>query len=306
MRCVGIAIRPYRAPLSARRAHWPASRPKLTMDSSITVNESKIELAPIVSLSRKAGEAILKIYKNPTEDWNVQTKTDDSPLTQADLAANAEICATLEELYPDIPIMSEETKAAPYEERSKWTHYWCVDPLDGTKEFVKRNGEFTVNIALMKSLEHGAQPILGVVHAPVLGVTYYAAEGVGAYKKDADGEEKIAVKDFSEDDEGLILVCSRSHLDERTQKFLDKFKNATTKSMGSSLKFMLVASGEAHIYPRMAPTMEWDTAASQIVVEEAGGIVLDADTMKPLRYNKENLRNPYFFVYGKRTSEPDE
>lgn len=275
------------------------------MDSMITVGGTKVPLAPIISLAKKAGAAIMSIYDTPTEDWGLQKKTDDSPLTQADLAANKVICSTLEELH-QFPIMSEENKNADFETRSKWTSYWCVDPLDGTKEFIKRNGEFTVNIALMQAVdasepERGARPVLGVVYAPVLDKCYFGARGEGAYVQMGEEEcVKIAVQEFDEAEEGLVLVCSRSHLDERTTKFVEGFKNSSTRSMGSSLKFMLVADGEAHIYPRMAPTMEWDTAASQIVVEEAGGEVLDADTGKAMMYNKENLRNAYFYVYGKR------
>lgn len=199
--------------------------------------------------------------------------------------------------------MSEETKAADYSIRSNWFSYWCVDPLDGTKEFIKRNGEFTVNIALMlvDPTSKSARPVLGVVFAPVLNRCYAAVQSHGAFVEDEKSQvSNMTVKSFSEKDQGLVLVCSRSHLDEKTQKFLNAFENATTKSMGSSLKFMLVANGDAHIYPRLAPTMEWDTAASQIVVEEAGGQVLNADTNQPMTYNKENLRNPFFYVYGKR------
>lgn len=278
------------------------------MNSEITVptpdGEATVALAPLVQLSRDAGKAILDIYDKPTADWAMQKKGDDSPLTQADLSANAVICAWLSEHFPSIPIMTEEAKADDYSLRKDWKSYWCVDPLDGTKEFIKRNGEFTVNIALMRvASDSSAIPVAGVVYAPVLGVSYYAAEGAGAWacKDGADEkEEKIACKQFSESDEGLVLVCSRSHLDANTQKFLDSFKAATTKSMGSSLKFMLVARGDAHIYPRLAPTMEWDTAASQVVVTEAGGVVINAETQKPLTYNKEQLRNPFFYVYGKR------
>lgn len=278
------------------------------MDSKIVVNDVEVALAPIVRLSHKAGNTIMEIYNSPTEDWAIQTKADDSPLTKADLAANAVICEALSQMYT-FPIMSEETKAAEYSTRSNWPVYWCIDPMDGTKEFVRRNGEFTVNIALMKAVDpadhtQGARPILGVVYAPVLNKTYFGAEGIGAWIKDGDKEvEKMCVKQFSETDEGLVLVCSRSHLDERTKQFLAKFKDATSKSMGSSLKFMLVANGEAHAYPRLAPTMEWDTAASQIVVEEAGGEVLDFETSKPMKYNKEQLRNPFFLVYGKRLNQ---
>lgn len=276
------------------------------MDSSIDVMGTKVALGPIVKLAEEAGEAIMEIYKTPTEGWELQSKTDDSPLTKADLAANAVICAFLSKMKSPFPIMSEENKNADFEERSKWTAYWCVDPLDGTKEFIKRNGEFTVNIALMAAIDpeepaNGASPVLGVVYAPVMQKTYFAAKGVGAFLAVEGATAKpIKCLKFSESDEGLVLVCSRSHLDERTQAFLDSFKNAKTKSMGSSLKFMLVASGEAHIYPRIAPTMEWDTAASQIIVEEAGGEVLEYETKKVMSYNKKNLLNPYFYVYGTR------
>lgn len=262
-----------------------------------------IPIAPIIEVAKKAGAAIMQIYEKPTDDWALQSKSDDSPLTKADLSANAVICDFLKANFPDIPIMTEEAKVDDFSLRKSWKLYWCVDPLDGTKEFIKRNGEFTVNIALMQTAEHdsSSRPILGVVFAPVLGHCYYAVKGLGAFHE-KDGEvDAMTVKEFSESDQGLVLVCSRSHLDDRTQAFLDKFQAATTKSMGSSLKFMLVANGDAHIYPRLAPTMEWDTAASQIIVEEAGGQVLNAETNVPLLYNKELLRNPYFYVYGKRT-----
>lgn len=275
------------------------------MEAQIDVMGVQVALAPIIKLSEDAGEAIMKIYNKPTEDWAVQSKTDDSPLTKADLSANNVICNYLREMEKAFPIMSEEIKNDEFSTRSKWTAYWCVDPLDGTKEFIKRNGEFTVNIALLAAVDPenpaaGSTPVFGVVHAPVLGKTYFGAKGIGAYLKEKNEVKPIKCLRFSAKDEGLVLVCSRSHLDERTQAFLNSFTKAQTKSMGSSLKFMLVASGEAHIYPRMAPTMEWDTAASQIIVEEAGGEVLDCETDLPMKYNKENLRNPYFYVYGTR------
>lgn len=271
------------------------------MEAKLTVAGQTIPLSPIVKIAEGAGEVILAIYNAPSENWAVQAKSDSSPLTKADLAANAYICAELKLLHPSIPIMSEETKAAPYTTRATWTLYWCVDPLDGTKEFVKRNGEFTVNIALMHAPEPGApaRPVLGVVHAPVLRETYFAANGFGAHTRAGP----IKCKEFSEGDSGLVLVCSRSHLDERTEQFLGKFDKPEKRAVGSSLKFMLVAKGDAHVYPRLAPTMEWDTAASQIIVEEAGGVVLREDNNKPLRYNKEELRNPFFIVYGKRRAE---
>lgn len=278
-------------------------------DMKITVptasgSDAEVSIAPIIEIAKTAGAAIMEIYDKPTDDWALQTKTDDSPLTKADLSANSVICNFLKTTYPGIPIMTEEAKVDDYSCRINWKSYWCIDPLDGTKEFIKRNGEFTVNIALMETDASSsvARPVLGVVFAPALDRCYYAVKGAGAFSEKDGSVSTMTVREFSESDVGLVLVCSRSHLDERTQAFLDKFAEATTKSMGSSLKFMLVASGDAHIYPRLAPTMEWDTAASQIVVEEAGGQVINAETSKPLSYNKENLRNPYFYVYGKRTT----
>lgn len=268
------------------------------MDGVLKVGDLSVSLKSIVKIAEGAGEVIMGIYNSPTDDWDVQTKADDSPLTRADLAANDHILKELNLLHPGVPVMTEEAAAAPYSERSQWTTYWCVDPLDGTKEFVKRNGEFTVNIALMESPAPGAPafPVLGVVYAPVLKETYFAARGLGAHSRSG----RVRARLFDEKDAGLTLVCSRSHLDERTEKFLAKYDRPQKLARGSSLKFMLVASGAAHVYPRLAPTMEWDTAASQIIVEEAGGFVLCEDDGKPVAYNKENLLNPFFIVYGNR------
>lgn len=265
-----------------------------------------IPLSWLVKLSEEAGKAILGIYNTPeAAAASVTLKSDDSPLTAADMAANKVICDELASAYPHIPIMSEENKNADYDARKDWVLYWCVDPLDGTKEFVRRNGEFTVNIALMASVSGSggaARPVAGVVHAPVLGKTYFAAKGVGAFEAATGAAEaaKIAAAEFAESDEGLALVVSRSHMDARTEDIVAGYKAPVTKSMGSSLKFMLVATGDAHVYPRLAPTMEWDTAASQIVVEEAGGDVLVHETDKVMLYNKENLLNSFFRVYGAR------
>lgn len=266
--------------------------------------DAEICIDPIVQIAKDAGKVIMEIYDKPTDDWALQSKADDSPLTKADLSANSVICKYLQTSFPTIPIMTEEAKVDDYSLRCGWKSYWCIDPLDGTKEFIKRNGEFTVNIALMEtdSESSNARPVLGVVFAPVLNKCYFAAKGAGAFVEQNGTVTAMKAMSFSEKDGGLVLVCSRSHLDEKTKAFLDSFSGATTKSMGSSLKFMLVANGDAHIYPRLAPTMEWDTAASQIIVEEAGGEVINADTKKPLTYNKEQLRNPFFYVYGNRHS----
>lgn len=247
----------------------------------------------VLPIAEKAGEAILEVYEKA--EGLVYTKKDDnSPLTEADKASNVVICAGLEALEEKFPIVSEENKTIDYSERKDFTYSWLVDPLDGTKEFIKRNGDFTVNIALV----HNQKVVLGVVYIPVTGEMYYAAKGEGAFYRKGKTEERLQAPSFQLSDKGLKLVCSRSHLNEETQAFLNKFDAPETVSRGSSLKFLLLAKGEAHIYPRLAPTMEWDTGAAQIVLEEAGGRVIDNSTDKPLLYNKENLLNPYFVAYG--------
>lgn len=247
----------------------------------------------VISIARDAGAAILDIYANEA-DFNVEVKSDDSPLTKADRAANKVICDGLEKLSEVFPIISEENKAIPYEERKDFERFWLVDPLDGTKEFIKRNGEFTVNIALVE----GAQPIFGVVYAPVLDEVYWAIKGQGAWMMKGTDKTTLEALSFKMTDPGLKVVCSRSHLNEGTQAFIDALDTPEKVSKGSSLKFLLMAKGDAHVYPRLGPTMEWDTGAAQIVLEEAGGSVIDEETKEPLRYNKENLLNPYFIAYG--------
>lgn len=244
----------------------------------------------IVRLIMKTGQAVMEIYE--MEDFATTLKDDESPLTRADIAAHHTILKGLKELTPDIPVLSEESEAVLYEKRRLWSIYWLVDPLDGTKEFLKRNGEFTVNIAL---IENGL-PVLGVVHAPALGVTYYAERGKGAFKQ-AQGEAPVLIRVSDYRKGRLKIVISRSHRNDRLEKFLKKIPDYESVSMGSSLKFCLVAEGTAHLYPRLGPTMEWDTAASQCVVEEAGGSVTDFSGNR-LRYNKPDLLNPAFIVCG--------
>lgn len=257
-------------------------------------------LTQLADISRKAGAAILEIYHDETRFDRVDFKADDSPLTLADQAAHKAIVAELEQLSPVYPILSEEGRAISYAERSQWDRFWLVDPLDGTKEFIKRNGEFTVNIAL---IEKGAV-VMGCVHVPVTGKTYLAAKGEGAFIQETPEAplKRIAVSSFSMKDKGLRLVCSRSHMSAEVEAYVKQFDTPELVSMGSSLKLVMVAEGNADIYPRLGPTMEWDTAAAQIVVEEAGGIVLRSDTQEPLSYNKEDLLNPYFLVFGERTA----
>jgi len=247
----------------------------------------------INKISIAAGETILEVY-NAAGDIEISKKGDDSPLTKADSAANKVICDGLEALEVVYPILSEENKEIPYAERKDFDRFWVVDPLDGTKEFIKKNGEFTVNIALVEA----GRPILGVVYTPVTGELFYAVKGSGAFLEVSGETKKINVHNFSKSDEGLRLVCSRSHLNEETQNFVDRFEKPALVSKGSSLKFMILAVGDADIYPRLAPTMEWDTCAAQIVLEEAGGQVINNETNLPLAYNKENLLNPHFIAIG--------
>ena len=248
------------------------------------------ELLPvIVALAHKAGEAIMAVYRSG--DAGATRKADDSPLTLADLASHRTIVAGLKELTPDLPILSEEAADIPYAERKLWTHYWLVDPLDGTKEFIKRNGEFTVNIALVEN----GEPVIGVVYAPALDVCYYAARGSGAFvQRGKSAARPIKVKPHVAG-KTIKVVASRSHSDARTEALLEQLGAYESVSMGSSLKFCLVAEGEAHLYPRLGPTMEWDTAAAHAIVNEAGGAVCDSAGQE-LRYNKVDLHNPEFFV----------
>ena len=252
-------------------------------------------LKALTDISRIAGEEILKIYHDESKFDRVDFKADDSPLTLADQASHKVIEARLTEMSPEIPILSEEGRDIPFEERKAWSRFWLVDPLDGTKEFIKRNGEFTVNIALVE----GNEVIMGCVHVPVKNITYFAAKGEGAYVKVGDARaEKIEANSFSMEDSGLRLVCSRSHMTPEVEAYVEQFEKPETVSMGSSLKLVLVAEGKADIYPRLGPTMEWDTAAAQIIVEEAGGRVIQAESGELMIYNKENLLNPYFIVFG--------
>jgi 3'(2'), 5'-bisphosphate nucleotidase len=245
-------------------------------------------LPEVVTLAEKAGEAVMKIYSE--EDVGRTYKKDGSPLTRADMASHALIYPFLERLTPELPVLSEESNGFPYEERRSWQDFWLVDPLDGTKEFIQRHGDFTINIALISD----ERPVLGVVHAPVLNVTYFAANGVGAFKRTAETQAKpICVRNG--EDTRLKVVVSRSHADEALVTLLNQIGVAECISMGSSLKACLVAEGKAHLYPRPSPTMEWDTAAAQCVVEAAGGIVTDLDGHN-LKYNKPNLVNPHFLV----------
>jgi 3'(2'), 5'-bisphosphate nucleotidase len=253
---------------------------------------NEIEIEDILKIAKEAGEAILKIYDT---NFQVDIKEDKSPLTQADKASNSIIVNALQAKYPAIPIISEENKQLPFSERKSWTYAWLVDPLDGTKEFIKHNGEFTVNIALVNN----GFPVLGVIYIPAKNIMYYGVEGKGSFKSDGDaGYKKVQIA--SPDTETLKVVASRSHLNEDTEKYVNelkkKYANVEYVSSGSSIKFCMVADGTAHEYPRFAPTMEWDTAAGQAIAEQAGAKVTNMRTGQRLSYNKENLLNDYFLV----------
>jgi 3'(2'), 5'-bisphosphate nucleotidase len=244
---------------------------------------------PIVDLAVDAGKAILEVYAT---DFDVQEKGDESPLTQADLASHHCIVKGLGALTPDIPVISEEEGLPGFDERGQWQRYWLIDPLDGTKEFVNRNGEFTVNIALIDS----HRPIFGVVHVPVQDKTYIGCEGHGSELREGGSTTSIHVAATSGNP--VRIVGSRSHRGSSLDEFLDKVGESDMLPMGSSLKFCVVAEGRADIYPRLGPTSEWDTAAAQAVVEQAGGKVLELDG-NPLSYNaKEDILNPWFIVIG--------
>ena len=247
----------------------------------------------VKAIAIEAGEVIMEIYQNE-ESFGVTHKKDDSPLTIADGKANQIICDHLVKLTPNIPIISEENKEIAYSERKDFDYAWLVDPLDGTKEFIKRNGDFTVNIALL----HYGKTVMGVVYIPVTKAVYSAIYDKGAYETVDGKTTKLIAPKFKMSDKGIGVVCSRSHLNEGTANFIAQLNEPEKVSRGSSLKFLILAKGEAHVYPRLAPTMEWDTGAAQIILEEAGGKIISEDTKKPLDYNKENLLNPYFIAYG--------
>ena len=279
-----------------------------------------------------AGKAILEVYNS---DFAVEHKDDNSPLTLADKRSHEIILNELQQSQttnnkentsknPPLPVLSEEGKAIPYDERKRWEDFWLVDPLDGTKEFIKRNGEFTVNIALIRK----DQPVLGCIYIPVQDSFYFAAVNLGAYllvnskivtgdlpiEKLLDASQKLPLntdtrksdshdnQDVTKKQHSLTVIGSRSHATKELSEFVDKIKEKCGEvefiSAGSSLKFCLVAEGKADLYPRFGPTMEWDTAAGQAIIEQSGGRVVDISAKGPLKYNKNNLVNPFFLVSG--------
>lgn len=257
-------------------------------------------LPEVEAACEAAGEAILKVYHRD-KGFAVETKADDSPVTDADMAAHNILLPALAALLPGTPVLSEESDIPDYAERRQWRRYWLVDPLDGTKEFINRNGEFTVNVALIED----AQPVLGVIHVPVTKTTYVGGRGIGAARTKNSERHAISARALApriERHEPVVLAMSRRHrsptLQASVNHIADQLGQVETRAVGSSLKFCLVAEGRADLYPRLGPTSEWDTAAAQAIVEAAGGAVVDRN-FKPLRYNmKEELINPDFFALG--------
>jgi 3'(2'), 5'-bisphosphate nucleotidase len=254
----------------------------------------------VAALCRRAGRAIMEVYRE--DDFGTRLKLDRSPVTLADLAAHRVLVDGLGELTPGLPVLSEESDDIPWSERRRWGAHWLVDPLDGTKEFVKRNDEFTVNVALIR--DH--KPVMGVVHAPVFGTTYWAVDGLGAYKQTAQGfapirvsERKIPRRGKQSDVRSLTMIVSRSHIREGDARFMEEmgkiYAEPQLLRVGSSLKICMIAEGRADVYPRMGPTSEWDIAAGQCVLEQAGGVVAELDGRR-LRYNKADLLNPFFIA----------
>ena len=244
---------------------------------------------PVLQLAREAGAAIMRVY---VQDFEVEHKDDRSPLTAADMAAHHLIVAGLGALTPEIPVLSEESAGVDWDVRRAWQSYWLVDPLDGTREFVKKNGEFTVNIALIES----GEPVFGVVFAPALDELHYGIRGVGAFI--CDGRSRVPIATRRPAAAPLHVAASRSHMDPRTAAAIARMGEVTLLGMGSSLKFCRMAEARLDVYPRFAPTSEWDTAAGQCVLEAAGGVVLTLDG-KPLAYNsKDSLLNPDFLALG--------
>ena len=251
-------------------------------------------IQPLLQIARDAGDAIMEIYRQ--DDHGIEEKSDNSPLTRADMAAHRIIEQGLTALTPDIPQLSEESTEIAFSERSQWQRYWLIDPLDGTKEFIRRNDEFTVNIALIDN----HQPVLGVICLPVSGICYFGSDNGGAWKQ-KPGQAPIMIQTRPHNSPLKVLASRRHKTDKETpvlQRLTEQFGTLQKDNYGSSLKMCVIAEGLADIYPRLYPTCEWDTAAAQAIVEAAGGLILD-DQLQPLRYNtKESLINPDFFVLG--------
>jgi 3'(2'), 5'-bisphosphate nucleotidase len=280
---------------------------EMTLSDSVKAELRRV-LPGTIELARLAGEKIMAIYET---DFQISNKKDDTPVTTADLVANELIVKTLSLLTPHIPILSEESEEIPYEKRREWQTYWLVDPLDGTRAFIEKSGEFSVNIALI----YRHQPVIGVIYSPVQKIGFYACKGSGAFQlNDANESQPIQVCAQCPDKQStgeselprhIVVAGTRSARSIELQTFFTNldaaFSGRKMKFMGSSLKSCMVATGEADIYARLGPTSEWDTGAAQCIVEEAGGLITDTQ-MRPLRYNtKASLLNPDFFVFGDKS-----
>lgn len=258
------------------------------------MNRKETEMLVVLEAAeRMAGEAILTVYQSPV---SVEHKADRSPVTAADRLSHEILTAALKRNYT-YPVLSEEGKSIAYDERRRWEAFWLVDPLDGTKEFINGNGEFTVNAALIR----GGVPVIGAIYVPVKDLLYYAVKGSGAYRIEHDMTIRLPLRT---ERKGFTVVGSRSHESREFEEYMRtiraRHEHLAFVSAGSSLKFCLVAEGAADLYPRLGTTMEWDTAAGQLIVEEAGGRVVEAGSNRPLRYNKADLRNPRFIATKER------
>ena len=255
------------------------------------MNYSWIKYSEIVNIVELAAQIILQIYTS--DNFHIELKGDTSPLTIADRKANEFICKELKNLYPEIPIISEENKNDSWDVRKNYTFAWLVDPLDGTKEFIKKNGEFTVNIGLI----YNGVPVAGFVNIPVEGKTYWSVEGMGAYVKEV-GKQSIKIEEFWENyckNDRVKVICSRSHMSDDTKKFIAGLGDVDIVNVGSSIKILWIAEKKADVYPRIAPTMEWDTCAAHAILKEVGGSLrIYPEMEEEVRYNKENLLNPFF------------
>lgn len=271
---------------------------------TVKMNDTQLLLNIAITAALQAGRDIMCIYEDPMRDFGIEKKADNSPLTLADKAAHRRIMTFLEST--GIPVLSEEGRHLPYEERKEWNTLWVVDPLDGTKEFIKKNGEFTVNIALV----HNQNPIMGVIYVPAKGILYWGSEN-GAFKAEVacgetfpDSEDIISASSSLPVEHvgrsSFVVVASRSHMSADTQAYVEEMQrqhdNVELLSSGSSIKICMVAEGSADAYPRYAPTMEWDTAAGDAIARASGCSVMNAETGNPLIYNKSDLLNPWFLV----------
>lgn len=260
------------------------------MDENDLGERGAVLIERLLALAEDAARHVMTLYGGA---YGVREKADRTPVTEADLRAHQTLLAGLDVIAPGTPVISEEAPPVPYSERRGWREYWLLDPLDGTREFIRGTGEFSVNIALIR----GGEPVLGLVHVPVNGTSYYAWRGAGAFRRPHNGPPH-AIHTRRERRPVPVVAVSRSRRGPRLQRFLNNLGPHETVTMGSSLKSCLVAEGRADLYPSFGPTSEWDTAAAQCIVEEAGGRITDL-SMRPLRYNtRESLRNPPFFAFG--------